>query len=159
MKQQTLPTSIEYGQMLEEKVEQEVINHLQYFIYRREFDTKIMQQPHLSQFIPCVEENGVWRVLEKVPQKYDYINGYDETEHEYLSFQYQTALSKVLFSGWEFINNDGHGFIHIKNSQLNKTYFFSEKDGELITVDSLNDLTTLNLPLTETGVIEFKLKF
>lgn len=143
----TLPTSIKYGQMLKEKVERGKINHVNYFGLRDDFDEKLTQQPHLSQFIACVEENGVWRVLEEV--------GLIPSAE---LLEYRTAQSKVLFSGWE-LDNISYNYVVLNHKELEYSFGFSIKNGVITNYSIFNDLTTLNLPLTETGVIEFNLKF
>lgn len=146
MKQQTLISSIEYGLMIEEKSEL-VQNefYADYFQRRAAFDSKILSKPHLSQFIPCVEENGVWRVLEEV-------NKSTHTNEE--CDQYQTALSKVLFSGWEYKGSRGNS-ITIWNTKLKIGMTFV--DGKINA--SFSDLANQKYPLTENGVIHFNLKF
>lgn len=151
MKPQTLPTSIEYGKMLTEKVDQEVINHLQYFIYRREFDAKIMQPPTIADFIPAVYESGGWSVLDK-PRKddcsfYTHIN---------LSIQeeYQTALNNVKFSGWS-VKYQNDAFIGIESNGYGLE--FDVKTSKLSNGINYSDLTTLNLPLTERGMEDFNI--
>lgn len=155
MKQQTLPTSIEYGKLVEEKTELLT----DYYSLRKSFDEKIMQQPHLSQFIPCVEDNGVWKPIE----------AYQKTEAEIFADEnsvcrviskaeskYYTALSKVLFSGWR-LKYASEFFIGIECDEY--ALEFNVSDGKLSCNENFEHLTTLNLPLTETGVIEFNLKF
>lgn len=169
MKPQTLPTRIEYGQMLTEKVDQEVINHLQYFIYRREFDTKIMQTPTIADFIPAFFDGEKWNVIEK-PEFTTDTAITELSKLKPLIDQYQTALNNVKFSGWSLYYQDNEE-ITISNDK-NEIFTFKRKYEDIFEsilayneyfVESYSEILFFakkeetNLPLTERGMEDFNI--
>mgnify|MGYP003474898945 CR=1 FL=1 len=159
MKPQILPTSIEYGNLLREKVEKGDLSKTDYFKLRTVFDDKIMHPPTIADFIPSVYENVKWRVLEeptlesikKMPLTSE---GWDG-KYWRLKDQYQTALNNVKFSGWGICGRQKE-LVCIYNNELD-LHLSLNSDKTLEFKKSYSDLTPLNLPLTERGMEEFNI--
>jgi hypothetical protein len=139
-----LPSSIEYGNIMKNKVIAKEIYKTDYFFMRNKFDDILFQQPNISMFIPAVEENGEWRILEK-PKQYlgalEFAVGKDYEE----ALQYQTALDNVIFEGFEVKDGlsicDEHSILHVFWNYEGKWKLSQD-------IRTLEDLTKYNLTLT-----------
>jgi len=111
------------------------------------FANFLSQQPNISMFVPAVEENGEWRILEK-PNSDNYTHGihFDDDYYNIDLNQYQTALDNVIFEGFRkcigskaVSNSDGCIILLHEN----KEYSVSGKH-----LTSIEQLTPYNLTLT-----------
>jgi len=97
----------------------------------------LSQELEIWMFVPAVFKDGKWVVLEK-PKNYDVWLGLHEssgstigfTEHE----EYRTALSKVIFEGFEL------DYDTIVKNVNNRIWF---KDKEVFIDNSKNKITTI----------------
>ena len=104
----------------------------------------------LGMFIPCDKEGNV---LEK-PILNDYVDaeiGCTEKQiYDIDCQQYQEALDRVIFEGFEYFNNYGDECIFNKNLNIKKEI------GQLHT-QTIEDLTSLGLTIKESAVKKYNL--
>jgi hypothetical protein len=110
-------------------------------------------KPELWMFVPT-DENG--NILEE-PQMYERKLGFDEVDYEYDETevkQYQTALSKVWFKGWQYDGKED-GFVYFKNNNKLLIFDIEKNTIEFIeniltySIQTIEHLTPYNLEITE----------
>jgi hypothetical protein len=144
-----LPSMVEYVVIQRNN---DRIDLAQRFINSFEFADFLSQEPNIGMFVPAVEEDGEWRVLEKY-LKTDYEEHCDkENICRVISkeeIKYQTALDNVIFEGFEVeqILNSGKIFL-INEDTICLTFLNNSVFIEKNLITSLEQLTHYNLTIT-----------
>lgn len=163
MKQQTLISMVDYVLLQNDNWKRE-IDVMTHFNNCVNYAQSLQELPTIADFIPCIDENGVWRVLEE-PNGYDewiseYNRGFKHNYEGLIHDQYQTALNNVKFSGWE-VECVTDNSVYIINPKQDKKFVFDLKSGIMKEFygmsTSYSGLTTLNIPLTERGMEYFNI--
>jgi len=94
----------------------DLLNQYAYKLDKIEDYANFLNQPlNLSMFVPAIEVDGKWEVLEKPKEsKYclgDIHSGYFRRDLE----QYQQAKDRVLFEGFELTKVDDLGYYDLRN--------------------------------------------
>lgn len=123
-----------------------------------QYTNTLKQQPQLNHFIPCVEKDGKWEVVEK-PNNFD---AYKKSTDKIIGLpkfeEYLSASKNVLFDGWEVKMFDIET-LHVTNGVVSIFWYNSIKWWYLSKgLNSYSDLTKYNLPLTDNGEIYFNIK-
>ena len=123
------------------------------------FANFLSQQPNIGMFVPAVEENGEWRILE-APNRSTHTN--EECD------QYATALDNVIFDGFELNQKDTSkleniicitlGKIQLTFFLKNKALFLDNLENNYTTeIKTIEDLIPYSLTLTPKFAKEFGL--
>lgn len=116
---------------------------------------RFLKQPlAIYQFVPCKLVDGEWVVLEEPDMVYNdgvfgVWNGLFQNKNEYIK-EYQEALGKVLFEGFE---NSEIGYVYL-NHEIHGRLMFDEEIFEDRTIEYL---VPYNLPLTKKALKEIGL--
>jgi hypothetical protein len=115
----------------------------------------LSQQPNIGMFVTAVFEDGDWRMLNKPIRPWqDSIieEGLHQMYKKDLE-QYQTALDKVIFEGFEYDGSE-EGFIYVKNGETLLIFDTEDKTLMLLNnmltdnINTIEQLTHYNLTLT-----------
>jgi len=128
--------------------------------------TNFLTQPlNLSHFVPAIEKDGNWIVLELQSYEFGWMPCEERDKRNDLvtinNEEYRTALSKVIFEGFEVKErscNDSK-FKYVENGLI-AMYYFNEtsKQFEVNTeYKTIEDLIRYNLELNETIIKKFNL--
>jgi hypothetical protein len=141
-----LPSMVEYINILDVSTNTETDTQtLDRIIGHKDFLT---QQPNISMFVPAVEENGEWRVLEEPKNWKQWLR--KETNVSYdldlIKYErYQNAIDNVIFEG--FVVKDGLSICD-EHSILHVFWNYEGKWKLSQGINTLEDLTKYNLTLT-----------
>lgn len=134
-----------------------MIIHLEKLCY---YANLLNSKPTLSMFVPCDDEGNVLEepnredcIFEEHPELVGNPKEYDNDKFEEDCNKYQTALSKVIFEGWEvkWISEDKDD-VALYNAEKSLTAQFrlwrnNEVEFDYKIITTLSDLTKFNLKL------------
>ena len=117
----------------------------------------ISQQPNIGMFVPAVCENGVWRVLEEPINYKDWcIKATDKPYYLDLNIyeRYQQAKAKVIFKGFEIIQNL-KSTVRLKKRNAEISFFVKQNaffydnliNNTTYRIHTLEDLVKFNLEM------------
>ena len=151
-----LPSMVEYVKLKSyfgmeiQSLRHQIQNRANRFADCKNFANFLSQQPNIGMFVPAVEENGEWRILE-APNRSTHTN--EECD------QYATALDNVIFEGFELNQKDTSkleniicitlGKIQLTFFLKNKALFLDNLENNYTTeIKTIEDLIPYSLTLT-----------
>lgn len=128
----------------------------------RNYTNFITQPLNLSHFVPAIEKDGKWVVLEE-PKKEQFltISGLYQTDYHKKAIQeYQTALDNVVFKGFEYENKEHlEEFSTLKNDKTSFNYdekYMTFEENRFY-IETIEDLIPYNLEVNDNIIKKFNL--
>lgn len=113
---------------------------------------------NISFFVPAIEVNGKWEVLEK--PKFDDRRDWDEADRqEEEKEQYKKAKDNVLFEGFDYsTSRDEYDFDMTISNEVSIVWDKNDIIYPNRSLKTIQDLVEYNVELTEQGLIKSGLK-